>query len=116
MPVFHYASVYIAVATWIVQRAFAENTGHRQGLRSVFVASLLGAASLFVPMHSGMMAVLLCAAFLAGVMGSTVMLARSFGTGQRTFSGTLLVQFGLMFLAMVVMAAPLVLIVWIGEH
>ncbi|MGV9011122.1 MAG: hypothetical protein ACOH13_00870 [Flavobacteriales bacterium] len=112
MPEFHYASLYIAGAVWILQRAFAPGTGTQRIIRTSVVAVLFGAASLFIPMHSGMMAVLLCAAFLVGVMGLTVLFSRRTAGGQRTFSGTLLVQLSLMFLAMLVMAAPLALMAW----
>ena len=116
MPEIHYASVYIAAAAWIVQRAFADEADRGQAVRSGVVAGLIGAASLFLPMRSGIMVALLCAAFLAGVMGLTVLFANKFGRGQRTFSGTLLVQFGLMFLAMLMMSAPLALIAWAGAR
>ena len=116
MPEFHYASLYIAGAVWILQRAFAPVAGTVQVMRISMVAFLFGAGSLFIPMHSGMMAVLLSAAFLAGVMGLTVLFSRRTAGGQRTFSGTLLVQLSLMFLAMLLMAAPLVLMVWVGTR
>ena len=116
MPEFHYASFYIAAAVWLLQRAFTRNVDQGHVFRSTFIAACIGAVSLFIPMRSGMMAALLCAAFLAGVMALTVLLGRHFGGWQRTFSGTLLVQFGLMFLAMVLMAAPLVLIARLGQY
>ena len=116
MPELHLTSLYIAAAAWIVQQGFTEHVDRAQLLRSTSIAILIGVASLFAPTRSGWMVVLLCGAYLAGVLGLSAILSNRFGGGQSTFAGSLLVLFGFLFLAMLAMALPLVLIAWTARH
>ncbi len=116
MPELLLLPLYIAAAAWVVQRSFFDQADSAQLVRSSAIAILIGFAAWFVPMHSGWMVVLLCAAYIAGALGLTAIFSGRFGGGQSTFSGTLLVLFGFLFLSMLVMALPLALIAWANSH
>lgn len=117
MPDLHYAAIYFGGVAFMTLRAFFVNkkSGGHPWWRDLIVSLAIGGCTLFIPMRSDMMAVLLAITFLVGTIALSTLLIKKFGQGGTTLAMKLMVLFGLMLIAMFIVGSPLVLIGWMEQ-